>query len=170
MIRQRGGGNLECLPIHHGAQQWKVGLDALYLPAAIKADLLEGVTGGMSVPLFDDGGGDRIILNREGGELKARKLVTWNRRSGGTEARFEFRQESDGSWRLVDLLPAFLDLALQDSDRSLHTQLTRRFAGRHPPIGGGNRALTSVHRVNEHSQSLTNGLYPVRRITTCSQS
>ena len=113
----------------------KVALDALHLPATIKADLQERVTEGMSVRLLNDGSGDRIILTREGGELQARKLVTWHRRSDGTEARFEFRQESDGSRRLVDLLPAFLDLALQDSDRvyvideidrSLHTLLTRR--------------------------------------------
>jgi AAA15 family ATPase/GTPase len=61
--------------------------------------------------------------------------MTWHDRSDGTVTRFEFRQESDGSRRLVDLLSAFLDLALQDTDRvyvideidlSLQTLLTRR--------------------------------------------
>lgn len=112
-----------------------VALDALDLPATLEAELQEKVLEGMSVRLLNDGRGDRIILTREEGELHARKLVTWHTRSDGTEARFEFRQESDGSRRVVDLLPAFLDLARQDSsrvyvideiDRSLHTLLTRR--------------------------------------------
>ncbi len=56
-------------------------------------------------------------------------------RLDGTEAKFEMRQESDGSQRIIDLLPEFLDISASGSkkvyvidelDRSLHTHLTRR--------------------------------------------
>ena len=78
---------------------------------------------------------ERFIVTRKGDKLVAKKLVTYHPRADGKEAKFEIRQESDGSLRVIDLLPAFLELSLQDSkkvyvideiDRSLHTLLTRR--------------------------------------------
>ena len=53
----------------------------------------------------------------------------------GSEVKFDLRQESDGSRRIMDLIPAFLELTKEKSkkvyiideiDRSLHTLLTRR--------------------------------------------
>jgi uncharacterized protein len=76
-----------------------------------------------------------FAVTRKGGELIAKKLVAYHSRADGTEAKFEIRQESDGSQRVIDLLPAFLELSAQVSkkvyvidevDRSLHTLLTRR--------------------------------------------
>jgi uncharacterized protein len=61
--------------------------------------------------------------------------VTFHPKADGTEVKFEIRQESDGSQRVIDLLPAFLELSSQTAgkvfiidevDRSLHTLLTRR--------------------------------------------
>jgi AAA15 family ATPase/GTPase len=55
-------------------------------------------------------------------------------KTDGTEIPFEIRQEADGSRRIIDLLPAFLDLSnpgskrvtiIDELDRSLHTLLTR---------------------------------------------
>jgi AAA15 family ATPase/GTPase len=74
-------------------------------------------------------------ITRKDGELTAKKLVTYHQRQGGQEVKFEMRQESDGSQRIIDLLPAFLAAAASDSskvyvidevDRSLHTLLTRQ--------------------------------------------
>ena len=62
-------------------------------------------------------------------------MVTYHPKTDGTVAKFEIRQESDGSQRVIDLLPAFLELAapgskkvfvIDEVDRSLHTLLTRR--------------------------------------------
>lgn len=78
---------------------------------------------------------DRYIVSREGDELVAKKLVSYHPRSDGTEAGFEIRQESDGTQRIIDLLPAFLRLSettmpkvfvIDELDRSLHTLLTRQ--------------------------------------------
>jgi AAA15 family ATPase/GTPase len=61
--------------------------------------------------------------------------VTYHPNTDGSEAKFEMRHESDGSQRVIDLLPAFLELSarvsrkvcvIDEVDRSLHTLLTRR--------------------------------------------
>jgi AAA15 family ATPase/GTPase len=60
--------------------------------------------------------------------------VTFHRASNGKPIRFEISDESAGTQRLIDLLPAFHELLAGDSkkvfiidelDRSLHTLLTR---------------------------------------------
>ena len=74
-------------------------------------------------------------VSRKGGTLTARKLVTKHQDISGGEIDFEMQIESDGSRRVIDLLPAFLDLSAQGSkkayvvdelDRSLHTLLSRK--------------------------------------------
>lgn len=56
----------------------------------------------------------------------------------GNEVEFEMHHESDGSRRVIDLLPAFLDVSARDSqkvyfideiDRSLHTLLSQKLIG-----------------------------------------
>jgi AAA15 family ATPase/GTPase len=101
----------------------------------LKALLRETVHEGSTVRVVNAPGHERFIVTRRGGELRAKKLVTYHRRTDGTEAKFEIGQESDGSQRAIDLLPAFLDLftsasrkvyVIDEVDRSLHTMLTRR--------------------------------------------
>lgn len=96
--------------------------------------LQEDVKEGMAIRLMSDQN-DRFVFTRKNGELTAKKLVTYHPKTDGTEAKFEIQQESDGSQRVIDLLPAFLELAANGSkkvfvidevDRSLHTLLTRR--------------------------------------------
>jgi len=74
------------------------------------------------------------VITKKDGTLVAKKLVTYHAKSDGTEEKFEMRQESDGSKRLIDILPAFLDMStgktnkvyiVDELDRSLHTLLTR---------------------------------------------
>nr|VFJ87980.1 MAG: AAA domain-containing protein, putative AbiEii toxin, Type IV TA system [Candidatus Kentron sp. LFY] len=81
--------------------------------------------------------GERFMVTRKDGDLVAEKMFTYHPKANGTEARFEVRQESDGSQRLIELLPAFLKLSdsssgsnnvyiIDEIDRSLHTLLTRK--------------------------------------------
>jgi uncharacterized protein len=76
-----------------------------------------------------------FIVSQKDGELTARKLVTKHIDVFGNEVEFEMQHESDGSRRVIDLLPAFLDASAKDSkkvymidelDRSLHTILSRK--------------------------------------------
>jgi hypothetical protein len=78
---------------------------------------------------------ERFLITREGDDLIARKLVSFHKRSDGSDVQFELRQESSGSQRLIDLLPVFIDLSSQEKsrvyvidelDRSMHTLLTRQ--------------------------------------------
>jgi len=112
----------------------EIPFDTLPLAEPLKSMLQESVLEGTTLRL-NAPGNERFLVSRQGGELKAKKLVTYHPRLDGTEAKFEMRQESDGSQRVIDLLPAFLDVAahaprkvyvIDEVDRSLHTLLTRR--------------------------------------------
>jgi AAA15 family ATPase/GTPase len=80
---------------------------------------------------------DTGIVHLEGEELDldGMRVVAQHRHEDGSLARFEIASESAGTRRILDLLPAFLDLAggdgsrvyvIDELDRSLHTLLTRR--------------------------------------------
>lgn len=104
------------------------------LPEAMKTRLQEEVKEGMTVRLLSEPVNERFVVTRKDGKLIARKLVAYHANSDGTETKFEIRQESDGSQRVIDLLPAFLEISsagskkvyvIDEVDRSLHTLLTR---------------------------------------------
>lgn len=76
----------------------------------------------------------RFIFLREEGEIKALKLTTSHKDRKGASVSFELAEESEGTERLIDLLPAFFELSdpssdkvffIDELDRSLHTHLTR---------------------------------------------
>lgn len=111
-----------------------IAFDNLALPDSMKVILQEELRDGMTIRLMSDKN-DRFVVTRKNGELSAKKLVTFHAKADGTSAKFEMRQESDGSQRVIDLLPAFLELAapgskkvfvIDEVNRSLHTLLTRR--------------------------------------------
>jgi AAA15 family ATPase/GTPase len=117
---------------HLGGEE--IPFENIPLPDAVKMMLQEEVKEGMPIRLMSDKN-DHFVFTRKNGELIAKKLVTYHPKTDGTEAKFEIRQESDGSQRVIDLLPAFLELAapgskkvfvIDEVDRSLHTLLTRR--------------------------------------------
>ncbi len=119
--------------LHLGADEVPFG--NIPLPEPIKTTIQENVKEGMTVRLQTEPINERFVVTRRNGELIAMKLVAYHPKSDGTEAKFEIRQESDGSQRVIDLLPAFLELSTVNSakvyvidevDRSLHTLLTRR--------------------------------------------
>ena len=105
------------------------------LPESLKNKLQEDVKEGMTIRFLASPTNERFIITRKAGELIARKLVTFHSKSDGTEAKFDIRQESDGSQRVIDLLPAFLEIShtsskkvfvIDEVDRSLHSLLIRQ--------------------------------------------
>jgi len=109
-------------------------IENIPLSEPLKTKLQEEVKEGMTVRLWTEPVNERFVVIRKNGELLARKLVTYHAKPDGTDAKFEVRQESDGSQRVIDLLPAFLALSdraskkvyvIDEVDRSLHTLLTR---------------------------------------------
>lgn len=100
----------------------------------IRSNIQKSVKEGTAVSLLNTSTGERIVITRKRGELCAKKLVTYHPTENGEEVVFDIRQESDGSRRVIDLLPAFLDVLavgsnkvfiIDEIDRSLHTLLTR---------------------------------------------
>jgi len=110
-----------------------VSLESLDLPRQFKQRLEDGCEEGHNILLRSSG--HRWSLRRESGDLKVAKLVSYHRAEGNTEeVAFDISDESDGTQRVVDLLPAFHHLAnaneefvvfLDEIDRSLHSKLTR---------------------------------------------
>lgn len=77
------------------------------------------------------------LISRNNGELKFEKLTACHRASGGddTTAEFELTHESEGTQRILDLLPAFAELennanpkvyVIDEIDRQLHTMASQR--------------------------------------------
>ncbi|MFO7789755.1 MAG: AAA family ATPase [Bacteroidota bacterium] len=88
--------------------------------------------------------GNRGIVNAQGnrknysfektksGDIYAHRLTAKHKKKDGDNVYFELNEESDGTNRLIDLIPSLLDLNLNDSvyfidelDRSMHPILTR---------------------------------------------
>lgn len=116
---------------HLGGEE--IPFENISLPESIKSKLQEDVKEGMTVHFLVSPTNERFIVTRKAGELVIKKLVAFHLRSDGTEAKFDIRQESDGSQRVIDLLPAFLEVSaagskkvyvIDEVDRCLHSMLT----------------------------------------------
>ena len=101
-----------------------------YLKDSPIADLNEGESAKLR-SLSDNAS---IIVTRKSGKLSAQKMVSYHAKADGSRAKLEMRQESDGTRRVIDLLPAFLCMVpagstkvivIDELDRSLHTTLTQ---------------------------------------------
>jgi len=78
--------------------------------------------------------GERFAIRHQEDGLHATRLTTVHRTQDGRDVEFYMSEESDGTQRFVDLLPAFYDLGnfdkrralvIDEIDRSLHTTLTQ---------------------------------------------
>jgi hypothetical protein len=96
---------------------------------SISANLREGVT----LPLETVGGEDGVFLSIHDGKVITRRLIPIHLTDSGDEIPFSYSDESEGTRRLIDLLPAFLHLedkrssavyVIDELDRSLHSNLT----------------------------------------------
>lgn len=118
---------------HLGGEE--ISIDNIPFINELKSTLLE-LKDGTTVRLpFSSGFGQYFVTKKETGKLIAKRLMSYHLSSDGTEVKFDIRHESDGSRRVIDLLPAFLDLSendvkrvfvIDELDRSLHTLLTRQ--------------------------------------------
>jgi len=100
------------------------------LLAEFATNLKEGQALPLSLPMNEDG----VFLHKKDGKLTVRRLASVHQSESGNEILFSFADESDGTRRLLDVLPAFLSLeektipslfVIDELDRSLHSNLTR---------------------------------------------
>ncbi len=140
-----------------------VNAESLDLPeelfSIIKNELKEGESASL-MPLSP------VVLMREKGEIRAQKIMTVHRTVEGEERYFDIEQESDGSVRMIDLLPALLDLVAPNSnstmiidelDRSLHTQLSKAFISKFLTSCSSetrSQLIFTTHDVNLMTQNL----------------
>jgi uncharacterized protein len=89
---------------------------------------------GRNFPLSQIGMRDGEYLVLENGNVRYRRLMPIHRSQGGTEVPFPLTDESDGTRRLLNLLPVFYFLdqsflksvyIVDELDRSLHSNLTK---------------------------------------------
>jgi len=150
--------------VHLGGED--VAFESLLIPDELRNDLQSKVKEGTAVRLVG-AVGDRYYVYRKEGELKARKLVSFHQDSEGKEVRFDIHQhESDGTQRVVELLPAFIEASgsvsnkvylIDEVDRSLHTLLTRSLLEGYLSScnsGSRNQLIITTHDVLLMDQSL----------------
>lgn len=118
---------------HLGGEE--ITFENLPLSEPAKMKLREELAEGATVRVMADPMNERFVVTRKNGELMSKKLVAYHMGADGKKTKFEMKQESDGSQRVIDLLPAFLELSeinskkvyvIDEVDRSLHTLLIRR--------------------------------------------
>ena len=82
--------------------------------------------------------GLRFWISKKDDKLTVKKMVSYHEDNKGNLIKFELKQESEGSLRLLDILPAFIDLEHPDSrkvyvidelDRSWHYELSHHLLG-----------------------------------------
>ena len=119
--------------VHLGGEE--IPFENIPVPKPVQLKLQEDIKEGMTMRLLTGPGNERFVVTRRNGELLAKKLITFHPNLDGTKSKFEMSQESDGSQRVIDLLPAFLMISaaksrkvfvIDEVDRSLHTLLTKR--------------------------------------------
>lgn len=84
---------------------------------------------GKGILLSEYGNKDRVVIQMSKDKVEANMLVSRHRDSLGNPVDFTFGMESDGTNRLLDILPAFMRLTedsgtvivIDELDRSLHT-------------------------------------------------
>ena len=112
----------------------EIPFETLPLTEPLKKKLKEELAEDMTVRLLAEPMNERFVVTRKNGELISKKLVTYHSNADVTETKFDMRQESDGSKRIIDLLPAFLELSseqakkvyvIDEIDRSLHMLLIK---------------------------------------------
>ena len=107
----------------------------IQIPETLKDKIQEDIKDGFTAHVSNQILNERFLITRRNEKLIAKKLVTQHPTVNGEKVKFEIQQESDGSKRIIDLLPIFLDLLdssskkiyiIDEIDRSLHTLLIRR--------------------------------------------
>lgn len=102
-------------------------------PPEVKEEVKKKLSEGqITYVLWPDG--RRFSVMRRKGQLEVARLFTHHKAVNGDMVRFELSNESEGTQRLIDLLPAFFEMVrpgrpkvfvIDELDRSLHTLLAR---------------------------------------------
>lgn len=113
----------------------EVPFETLALSDSTRREIMAHLRDGAESPFPTPNDTERLIVRREGNALRAYMLGTKHRDSAGNSVLFDLSDESDGTRRLLDLLPAFHELCIHETDkvfvvdeldRSMHSLLVYR--------------------------------------------
>lgn len=100
------------------------------LKSSISGDLLNEKSEKTKVFISNTATKITYAIYVESGEIKAEKLMTKHLVEGGIEVKFDLGDESDGTRRMIDLIPLLIDLhkdgnvfVVDEMERSLHPNL-----------------------------------------------
>ncbi|MDA8411257.1 MAG: ATP-binding protein [Treponema sp.] len=120
-----------------GVRVVETDIDALMpgMPEAMKNDLRSQLGPDKAIEMVNPATNAKIIImKKEGGELVVLRLIILHEDEHQTSIEFDIQEESDGTQRLVDLIPALIQFQNHDKvfiidelDRSLHPTLSRTF-------------------------------------------
>ena len=131
------------------------------IPEDIKQSLLEDMKNGDRV-MIPSLAGIRYALYRDLNKIKAYKLMTKHTVTDGTNKEesinFEIKQESEGTQRLIDLIPALIMLQksnkvifVDELDRSLHPMLSQAMIKRFFELCNSNNGSQLIITTHESS-------------------
>lgn len=108
----------------------EIGLDNFDIPIKIKDDLTRNIEKAKAI-IFGINGMTYALKKSENNEFKVKKIGLEHISDEGSPVVFDIENESDGTQRLFDFIPALHELTKTDSvfivdelDRSLHSKLT----------------------------------------------
>jgi uncharacterized protein len=102
------------------------------VPSIVIEDLIHSFEENQ-ISIIPSSNGLRYVFEMEKGILKAYKLTTTHKTKENEDIFFEISEESDGTQRMMDLIPLLFSLMkggvciIDEIDRSLHPKLVRQF-------------------------------------------
>jgi len=120
-----------------GIHEIRIELESLLkiYPVELVNDLKKSLKNGTSITLpSPDGSRYRFAKNKDGEMQLYKIMINHEVIETHEQIAFDLKDESDGTIRLIDLIPALADLCeheriyvIDELDRSMHAQLTRAF-------------------------------------------
>jgi uncharacterized protein len=101
----------------------------IQFPEDLKSKILEDLQENGTIVL-----GRNLVISKRNGTISAKKIVSYHKSVNGSETEFDLAQESEGTLRMIELLPAIIHLAdtkhsktyiIDEFDHSMHTMLVR---------------------------------------------
>lgn len=113
----------------------EIPFDSLHISNNLKENINNTIKEGeiVSLPILNKN--NRFLISKQNNTLMAYKLTSFHTDVNQNKIEFDLKDESDGTLRIIDLLPAFLSMSQQnlakvfiidELDRSLHTLLARQ--------------------------------------------
>lgn len=106
-----------------------VTFESMQFPEELKNRISEDLSNGGDLLI-----GRNLVISKRNGILSAKKLVSYHKTNDGKQTQFDLTEESEGTLRMIELLPAIIDLSttksgktyiIDEFDHSMHTMLIR---------------------------------------------